>query len=80
MFEFKARVKPDWYLDGPVKVYSKEEIEAWEAQSHPEIDLALEMQKGMTLEEIRLLDNEKLFQEETGFNEIMEGMHEGGQE
>ena len=72
-YKFKKRVAPEWYEDGPVKVFSKEEIDEWERTCDPKVWEKIEMQQGLSEKDIKWLDGLKQTQVEQLFEEIMEG-------
>jgi hypothetical protein len=74
--DYKKRVAPEWYLDGPVKIYTREEIDEYERTCDPRVWQKVEAQRGLSEKDIRWLDGMRLTQEETMFEEIMEGNHE----
>jgi hypothetical protein len=75
--EYKEKVAPEWYLNGPTKIFTKEEIEEWEARSRPAIDIKLKAQENLSIREIKLMDQDRWQQEEDSFKDIMGGYDEG---
>jgi hypothetical protein len=77
-FLVKRELRPEWYTNGLVKTFTKDEIEEWE-KSHAadEMHTKLANQRGMTTEEIKYLDSLLQTQEEEVFSEIMQGPSEG---
>jgi hypothetical protein len=76
LYNFKKRVRPEDYLDGPCKVYSKEEIDEWTRTCYDKVYPSIEAQRGMTAEEIKFLDACDLMHAELQFNELLEGTRE----
>jgi hypothetical protein len=73
LLSFKKRVRPEWYEDGPVKIYSPEEIAEWEANRDPALDMKLGMQENLSVEDIKFLDDLKQWQAEDAMEDIMQG-------
>ena len=72
-YHYKARVAPQDYLNGPCKVYTKEEIEEWERNIDPKLTAKLKAQEGMSEEDIKFLDSLIHIQVEEEFIELLEG-------
>jgi hypothetical protein len=77
LFNFKKRYRPEWYTDGPVKIYTPEEIADWEKNRDPAIDMKLSMQENLSVEDIKFLDGLKEWQAEDMMQDLMEGVSEG---
>lgn len=75
--QFKKRVSKD-YSNGPVKIFTKEEIDEWTATRYDEVCAKGLAQQGLSEADIKYLDAMKLMQAELAYNEIMEGTSEGG--
>lgn len=78
LYKFKKRVHPEWYENGPVKIYTKEERDEWEKNRDPMIDLKISMQEGLSEATIKWLDGLDLTRAESCYNEVMEGFKESG--
>lgn len=76
-FNFKKMYRPEWYTDGPVKIYTPEEIAEWESKRDPAIDMKLSMQQNMSESDIKFLDGLKHMQAEEQMEDIMQGFGEG---
>lgn len=77
MYRFKAKLRPEWYEDGPCKVYTQEEIDEWERTNGTDARLAIARQDGLSHNDIMWLDNLALYREEEAFEDILSGMTEG---
>lgn len=77
-FDFKKRIRPEWYTNGPVKVFTPDEIAEWEKNRDPAIDLKLSMQQNLSEADIKFLDDLKAWQAEDTMEDIMQGFKEGG--
>ena len=73
LLSFKKRVRPEWYENGEVKIYTPEEIAQWEANRDPMIDIKLGMQENLSEEDIKFLDGLKEWQAEDSMEDIMQG-------
>ena len=76
LYDYKKRRFPEWYADGPVKTYTKEEIDEWEKGCHDDIWAKIEAQQGLKESDVKFLDAMREAQEEIKFNEILEGSTE----
>lgn len=77
LYGFKCRYAPKDYIDGPVKIFTREEIEEWEkSDGAKECYAKIEAQNGMTQDEIKFLDSLKEYHAEVVLSEIMEGVVE----
>jgi hypothetical protein len=79
LINFKKRVRPDDYTNGPVKVFSKDELDDWTRTRYDEVWPRIEAQMGLSEADIKYLDSMKLMQAELDYAEVMEGTSEGGQ-
>lgn len=73
LFNLKKRMKPEWYENGPVKTYTKEEIDKWNEACHDDIWAKLDAQSKLKESDIKYLDSLNLAHVETQFSEILEG-------
>lgn len=78
LYNFKKRVRPDDYVDGPVKVFTKEEIDEWTRTCYDKVYPSIERQRGMSEADIKFLDSIDLMQAELQFDELLEGTRESG--
>ncbi len=77
LYQFKKRISPD-YSNGPVKVFTQEEIDEWTKTSYDKVYAKAMQQAGLSEADIKYLDSMKLMQAELAYAEIMEGTSEGG--
>ena len=78
LLKYKKRICPEWYEDGPVKVFTKEEIDEWTKTNYDSVYVHIKAQQGLSKQDIMFLDDLKQMQAETLYNEIMEGSDERG--
>lgn len=78
LYNLKKRLRPEWYSNGPVKIFTREEIDLWEKEPHNELWAKITSQQGLRESDIKYLDNLALAQTEQDFNEILEGNSERG--
>jgi hypothetical protein len=78
LYEFKKKVRPDWYENGPCKVFSSEEIAEWEAKDNSALYAKIASEQGMSLSDLKFLDSLKEAQSEMQFQELLEGTVEKG--
>lgn len=78
MYKFKVKVAPAWYKNGVPTIYNSTQIAEWEANCDPKLLRKLENQKGMSAEEIKILDGINYESAERQFQEIMEGYKDNG--
>jgi len=77
LVKFKKRVCPEWYENGPVKIYTREEIEEWERNIDPKIAMKLDAQKGLSRSDLEFLDYLSTTQADESMDDIMSGVIEG---
>lgn len=78
-YGYKQRVAPNDYLNGPVRVFTKEEIAEWEAgDGAKKAYEKIQSQSGLNEIEIKFLDALGEVQAEGEYAEIMEGVGAGG--
>jgi ferredoxin-fold anticodon binding domain-containing protein len=78
--KFKMKRYAD-YQHGPVKVYTPEEIAAWESGPGIEVRAKIERQRDLTPDELRELDRENALRVEREYKELMENReHDYGRE
>jgi hypothetical protein len=75
---FKKRTFPSDYENGPVKIFTREEIDEWERTRYDEVYTKISRQAGLTERDIKHLDGLGQMQAELLFGEILEGTSEGG--
>ena len=76
LLDFKKRLRPEWYENGPVRVYTREEIAQWELNHDKTVDMKLEMQQDLSVDDIKFLDDLKQWQAEDLMEDIMQGCGE----
>jgi hypothetical protein len=76
--QFKKRIRPEWYENGPVKQFTREELDEWTATRYDEVWPKIASQQGLSEADIKFLDSLKTTQAELAYAEIMEGTSEGG--
>lgn len=74
-YRVKAEIHPVDYKHGPPYIFTKEDVERWEA-SAAEVLAKIERQRGMTPEEIRALDDEAFGRSEETYRDLMKGPEE----
>lgn len=75
-YNYKKKVRPEWYDNGPVKVFSQDEIDEWTRTRYDEVWAIIERTVALPESDRRYLDALKLSQAELQFNELMEGTRE----
>jgi hypothetical protein len=78
LYAFKKKIRPDWYEDGPCKVFSREEIDEWESKDNSAVYAKIEAERGLSLSDVKFLDSLKEAQCEMQFQELLEGTVEKG--
>lgn len=74
LYNLKKRMRPEWYCEaGPVKIYTREEIDEWEKGCHDDIWRKIEAQEGMKESDIKFLDAQRLAQAEQDYKDLLEG-------
>ena len=78
LYNFKKRIRPQDYENGPVKIYTKEEIDEWTRTCYDRVWPSIQAQQGLSEADIRLLDSIEATQAELQFDELLEGTRESG--
>jgi hypothetical protein len=80
-YGYKQRVAPNDYLNGPVRVFTSDEIAEWETtRGAAECRAKVEAQAGMDEAQIKFLDTLSRIEAENAFAEVMEGVGSGDKE
>lgn len=78
LYNFKKRIRPQDYDNGPVKTYSKEDIDEWERTCYDKVYPSIQAQMGMSEQDIKFLDSIGVMQAELQYQELLEGTRESG--
>lgn len=78
LYNFKKRIRPEDYENGPVKIFTAEEIDEWTRACYPKVWPSIEAQQGLSEADIKFLDNIEVMQAELQFDELLEGTRESG--
>jgi len=78
LYNFKKRVRPADYENGPVKIYTKEEIDEYMRTSYDKVWPSIQAQQGLSESDIKFLDSMKVMQAELQYQELLEGTRESG--
>lgn len=76
-YKEKRQARPEWYEDGPVKIYSKQEIDEWEQTHGKKAREILDKRSNMSDNEVYLEEEERRRWAENMWNDIMSGYRPG---
>lgn len=75
--EFKTRYSPEWYEDGPVKTFTREEIDEWERTCEDRVWQKYNSEMSLNARDRSFLDRMAAAQAEDTMNDIMQGVNDG---
>jgi hypothetical protein len=78
LYNFKKRMRPEDYDNGPVKIFNAEEIDEWCRTCYDKVLPSIQAQQGLSEQDIKFLDSMKVMQSELQFDELLEGTRESG--
>lgn len=74
LYGFKRRFRPEWYKHGPVKIYTREEIEEWERNCDPRLWQKYNQELSITIKDRHFLDRLEASRAEVMMSDIMSGV------